>query len=147
MNEAHAKAREIIEEHKDTHELIAEKLLEVETLDANEIKSLFETGEMPQDSDNAKAKYPSEKTDDSDEAEDGIGTSYEEIVSNQEKVEQKKNKSDRFTDNDSVEDLKHIDENDKSEDTDETDQSSEAKASGTDDKDDSNDDGVQNPLN
>lgn len=147
LNEAHAKAREIIEEHKDTHKLIAEKLLEVETLDANEIKSLFETGEMPQDSDNAKAKYPSEKTDDSDEAEDGIGTSYEEIVANQEKVEQKKNKSDRFTDNDSVEDLKHIDENDKSEDTDETDQSSEAKASDTDDKDDSDDDGVQNPLN
>ncbi|QIL46051.1 ATP-dependent metallopeptidase FtsH/Yme1/Tma family protein [Vagococcus coleopterorum] len=49
LSEAHEKAREIIEEHKDTHKLIAEKLLEFETLDARSIKSLFETGEMPAD--------------------------------------------------------------------------------------------------
>lgn len=49
LNDAHAKAREIIEEHADAHKLIAEKLLEVETLDARSIKSLFETGEMPAD--------------------------------------------------------------------------------------------------
>lgn len=49
LNDAHAKAREIIEEHADAHKLIAEKLLEVETLDARSILSLFETGKMPAD--------------------------------------------------------------------------------------------------
>lgn len=56
---AHDKAREIIETHREQHKLIAEKLLEFETLDAKAIKSLFETGEMPAGSDSL---YPSEKT-------------------------------------------------------------------------------------
>ena len=47
LMEAHDKAREIIETHRDKHKLIAEKLLEFETLDAKAIKSLFETGKMP----------------------------------------------------------------------------------------------------
>src|SRR5699024_6692297 len=34
-------------EHREQLETVAEKLLEVETLDAAQIKSLFETGEMP----------------------------------------------------------------------------------------------------
>lgn len=46
---AHQKAHEIIEQYRDKHKLIAEKLLEYETLDARSIKSLFETGEMPAD--------------------------------------------------------------------------------------------------
>ncbi|MDR2464661.1 MAG: ATP-dependent zinc metalloprotease FtsH [Streptococcaceae bacterium] len=45
--EAHDKAREIIESNRDKHKLIAEKLIEFETLDAAQIKSLWETGEMP----------------------------------------------------------------------------------------------------
>ncbi len=58
-NEAHAKAREIIEGNREKHKLIAEKLLEFETLDARTIKSLYETGEMPADSEGSE--YPSEK--------------------------------------------------------------------------------------
>ncbi|MBO1304883.1 ATP-dependent zinc metalloprotease FtsH [Enterococcus sp. 669A] len=58
LMEAHEKAREIIEEHREQHKLIAEKLLEFETLDAKAIKSLFETGEMPEGRSSA---YPSEK--------------------------------------------------------------------------------------
>lgn len=58
LNAAHEKAREIIEEYRDKHKLIAEKLLEYETLDARSIKSLFETGEMPKD-DHAM-QFPSE---------------------------------------------------------------------------------------
>lgn len=47
--EAHAKAKEIIEAHRDKHELIAKALLEHETLDSVQIKSLYETGAMPAD--------------------------------------------------------------------------------------------------
>ncbi|MBM7710104.1 ATP-dependent zinc metalloprotease FtsH [Enterococcus lemanii] len=49
LTDAHTKAREIIEEHREKNILIAEKLLEFETLDAKAIKSLFETGAMPAD--------------------------------------------------------------------------------------------------
>ena len=58
MKEAHEKALQILEEHKDQLELIAQKLLELETLDERTIKSLFETGEMPAPI--AEDEYPSE---------------------------------------------------------------------------------------
>ncbi|MFY1067514.1 ATP-dependent zinc metalloprotease FtsH [Enterococcus sp. AD013-P3] len=66
LNAAHAKAREIIETHRAQHKLIAEKLLEFETLDAKAIKSLFETGQMPEGSE--KDEYPSEKAQTFEEA-------------------------------------------------------------------------------
>ena len=47
INEAHEKAHEIIESHREQHKAIALALLEHETLDARQIKSLFETGKMP----------------------------------------------------------------------------------------------------
>lgn len=59
LMEAHQKAHEIIEAHRVQHKLIAEKLLEFETLDAKAIKSLFEKGVMPEGSESAN--YPSEK--------------------------------------------------------------------------------------
>ena len=57
LMDAHTKAHEIIEAHREQHKLIAEKLLEYETLDAKAIKSLFETGKMPEGAD---SDYPSE---------------------------------------------------------------------------------------
>ncbi|XJS10302.1 ATP-dependent zinc metalloprotease FtsH [Aerococcaceae bacterium WGS1372] len=45
LDEAHR----IINEHREQLNVIAEKLLEVETLDQRAIKSLFETGQMPTD--------------------------------------------------------------------------------------------------
>ena len=65
LMEAHDKAREIIETHRDKHKLIAEKLLEFETLDAKAIKSLFETGKMPAQD---KSEFPSEKAQSYEEA-------------------------------------------------------------------------------
>ena len=59
LMEAHAKAHEIIEAHRAQHKLIAEKLLEFETLDAKAIKSLFEHGVMPEGTESND--YPSEK--------------------------------------------------------------------------------------
>lgn len=47
MDEAHQEAHRIINEHREQLNTIAEKLLEVETLDARQIKALFETGQMP----------------------------------------------------------------------------------------------------
>ena len=48
--EAHDRAAEIINANRDTHALIAEALLKYETLDAAQIKSIYETGKMPVDS-------------------------------------------------------------------------------------------------
>ena len=58
MKEAYAQALQILEEHKDQLTLIAEKLLELETLDERTIKALFETGEMP--TEESEEEYPSE---------------------------------------------------------------------------------------
>lgn len=69
MQKAHVKAREILEAHKEQHKLIAEKLLELETLDERTIKSLFETGEMPAAKDTEE--FPHEEK-------DGVGSSFEE---------------------------------------------------------------------
>ncbi|MDK1727175.1 ATP-dependent zinc metalloprotease FtsH [Dellaglioa algida] len=52
-------AKKIIEAHRDQHKLIADKLLEFETLDEKEILSLFEDGKMPEKDD--ANEFPSEK--------------------------------------------------------------------------------------
>lgn len=76
LNDAHQKAHEIIDAHKEQLTVIAEKLLEVETLNADEITSLFETGTMPDSHENND--YPSESDVDlQDDYE--RGTSFEEI--------------------------------------------------------------------
>ncbi|HGA1367463.1 TPA: ATP-dependent zinc metalloprotease FtsH [Streptococcus suis] len=48
LNEARNKAAEIIQSNRETHKLIAEALLKYETLDSVQIKSLYETGKMPE---------------------------------------------------------------------------------------------------
>ena len=58
MKDAYAQALQILEEHKEQLTLIAEKLLELETLDERTIKALFETGEMP--TEDVEEEYPSE---------------------------------------------------------------------------------------
>ncbi|EMG28012.1 cell division protein, membrane-bound ATP-dependent protease [Listeria fleischmannii subsp. fleischmannii LU2006-1] len=56
------RAKNILLEHKEQHVLIAETLLEVETLDARQIRSLFDDGVMPPDADTLTVEeYPSEK--------------------------------------------------------------------------------------
>ena len=51
LNEARNKAAEIIQNNRETHKLIAEALLKYETLDSVQIKSLYKTGKMPEDTD------------------------------------------------------------------------------------------------
>ena len=55
---AHDKAHEIISGNREKHQLIAEMLLQYETLDARSIKSIFEDGVMPKDV--IEAEFPSE---------------------------------------------------------------------------------------
>ncbi|BAC12035.1 cell division protein (general stress protein) [Oceanobacillus iheyensis HTE831] len=75
INYCYDRAKTILTENKDQLELIAKTLLEVETLDAKQIKSLFEEGILPE---------PEEETDElkvninSKEDEDKKGISYEE---------------------------------------------------------------------
>ncbi|WP_226038344.1 ATP-dependent zinc metalloprotease FtsH [Aquibacillus saliphilus] len=48
INQCYVRAKEILTENKDKLELVAQSLLKVETLDAKQIKSLFDTGELPE---------------------------------------------------------------------------------------------------
>lgn len=59
IEEAHATARKILEEHKEEHKIIAEALLKYETLDEKQILSLFNTGKMPEKF--GDSEFPSEK--------------------------------------------------------------------------------------
>lgn len=49
LNQARNQAADIINENREIHKLIAEALLKYETLDAAQIKSIYETGKMPND--------------------------------------------------------------------------------------------------
>ena len=57
-NEQMKRAKEIIQEHRKQHKIIAEALLKYETLDEKQILSLYKTGEMPSKDRN---EFPSEK--------------------------------------------------------------------------------------
>ncbi len=48
IKECYARAKEILTKHRDKLELIAQTLLKVETLDAEQIRSLFDTGKLPE---------------------------------------------------------------------------------------------------
>lgn len=56
LNEAWNKAEEIIQANRDKHKLIAEALLKHETLDSKQIKALYETGVMTDDSEEEEAR-------------------------------------------------------------------------------------------
>lgn len=70
LNEARNTAASIIQENREKHKLIAEALLKHETLDSNQIKSLYETGQMP---------------DTSDTDEEATALSYDEVKTRMEK--------------------------------------------------------------
>jgi cell division protease FtsH len=52
LNDARNKAADIIQGNREAHKLIAEALLKYETLDAAQIKSIYETGKMPNELEN-----------------------------------------------------------------------------------------------
>ena len=99
MEEAHQKAREVIEEHREKHQLIAEKLLEYETLDAKSIKSLFETGKMPEK--DSEVEFPSEKA-----------QSYEESKAALERREKERQKEDLAFDKENEKEVEDLEKED-----------------------------------
>ncbi|GEM02640.1 cell division protease FtsH [Halolactibacillus halophilus] len=62
INTCYAKAKEILTDKRDKLELVAQTLLEVETLDARQIKALYETGELPE-ADDEPIDVEAEETD------------------------------------------------------------------------------------
>ncbi|RCW63030.1 ATP-dependent zinc metalloprotease FtsH [Saliterribacillus persicus] len=71
VNQCYERAKQILTDNQDKLELIAKTLLEVETLDAAQIKSLFEKGKLPDpvvSEQNGEAKATESKTDDSNES-------------------------------------------------------------------------------
>lgn len=70
INYCYDRAKTILTEHKAQLELIAKTLLEVETLDAKQIKSLFEDGKLPEPeegSDDLKVSIQSKEDDEEKE--------------------------------------------------------------------------------
>lgn len=67
--EGMATAKKIIEEHKEQHRIIAEALLEYETLDERQILSLYKTGKMPAQ---AEDEFPSSKAATFEEAKEAL---------------------------------------------------------------------------
>ena len=68
-NEGMQQAKEIIEAHREQHKVIAEALLEHETLDEKQILSLYKTGKMPAEN---KDEFPSEKAATFEEAKQAV---------------------------------------------------------------------------
>lgn len=94
INSCYERAKEILTEHKEQLEIIAKTLLEIETLDAKQIKSLFEHGVLPPE-DEADRRRSEEESDDvkvniKSKEEDADAT-YEEIKRKaDQKLEEKK---------------------------------------------------------
>ncbi|MBM6788187.1 ATP-dependent zinc metalloprotease FtsH [Ligilactobacillus salivarius] len=68
-NEGMQQAKEIIEAHREQHKVIAEALLEHETLDEKQILSLYKTGRMPAENED---EFPSEKAATFEEAKQAV---------------------------------------------------------------------------
>lgn len=68
-NEGMQQAKEIIEAHREQHKVIAEALLEHETLDEKRILSLYKTGKMPAENED---EFPSEKAATFEEAKQAV---------------------------------------------------------------------------
>ncbi|WP_068675802.1 ATP-dependent zinc metalloprotease FtsH [Oceanobacillus sp. Castelsardo] len=77
INYCYDRAKKILTEHREQLELIAQTLLEVETLDAKQIRSLFEEGKMP-DPDVIDHEEDVKVNINSKDDEDAIGSSFEE---------------------------------------------------------------------
>ena len=68
-NEGMQQAKEIIEAHREQHKVIAEALLEHETLDEKQILSLYKTGKMPAENED---EFPGEKAATFEEAKQAV---------------------------------------------------------------------------
>lgn len=108
INEAHQRAYDIIQAHRDQHKLIAEALLKYETLDEKQILSLFNDGKMPEGttddypSEHAatfeEAKHALEEKDAQQEADDHSHDHHLSETTNSESTDQQENEQSQATD-------------------------------------------------
>ena len=84
INYCYERAKTILTEHREQLELIAQTLLEVETLDRRQIESLFNDGVLPEpleveeDEDNEDVKVNINSKEENEDP-DKVGKSYEEV--------------------------------------------------------------------
>src|SRR5699024_5950343 len=102
INDCYVRAKQIITENRDKLELFAEKLLEFETLDREDIVSLWEKGVMPEvtEEDLQLANKPEvaeevEETKETEETTESEATTFEEakekgVIELEEKLEERK---------------------------------------------------------
>jgi cell division protease FtsH len=108
INHCYERAKEILTEHREQLELIAQTLLEVETLDRREIESLFHHGVMPEplkieEGEDVKVNINSQDEEEKDE--DKVGKSFEEVKKEvEEKREENKHKDDEDVTEEPVQD-------------------------------------------
>ena len=108
INEAHQRAYDIIQAHRDQHKLIAEALLKYETLDEKQILSLFNDGKMPEGttddypSEHAatfeEAKHALEEKDAQQAADDHSHDHHSSETTNSESTDQQENEQSQATD-------------------------------------------------
>ena len=96
INYCYERAKKILTEHREQLELIAQTLLEVETLDRRQIESLFHHGELPEEErkeedEDVKVNIHSK---DEEEAEEKIGKSFEEVKKEVEEKREEEEKGD-----------------------------------------------------
>ena len=72
INYCYDRAKRIITENKDKLELLAQTLLEIETIDAKQINALWNTGKLPEEDEDVKVNIHSKD-------DDAAGKSYEEV--------------------------------------------------------------------
>ena len=108
INEAHQRAYDIIQAHRDQHKLIAEALLKYETLDEKQILSLFNDGKMPEGTTDdypseraatfEEAKHALEEKDAQQEADDHSYDHHSSETTNSESTDQQENEQSQATD-------------------------------------------------
>lgn len=96
INYCYERAKKILTEHREQLELIAQTLLEVETLDRRQIESLFHHGVLPEEEEKAadedvKVNIHSK---DEEEAEEKVGKSFEEVKKEVEEKREEEEKGD-----------------------------------------------------
>ena len=94
INYCYDRAKKILTENKDKLELIAQTLLEVETLDARQIKSLFEEGKLPDPVEPDDVKVTIQSKDDEETA----FVSYEEAKEKAEAAKSDAKQDNRYID-------------------------------------------------
>jgi len=93
INYCYDRAKKIITENKDKLELLAQTLLEVETIDAKQINALWNTGKLPEPDEDEDIKVNINSKED----ENAVGKSYEQVKKEAEKEREESYEDDQHS--------------------------------------------------